>query len=234
MDHKKNYICTLPSDIILYILDYLPFMKGFNFIKTSKLLRNRFNWRKYVYKNVVSDYHVIVAASYGDIDIIKQVYNKSDRHILNLSLHFTPKKYVVELLIKLGARVPKCEVYYVYNHLIRNRYFVNNEHYRTNIDQLNFKTAFNKFSNQIYERDLDSIDCDLVSGSDAILGFNSGVYNCATGCIVLGYGAVAYEDHQLVIGSVKHPIQTIQENGKDYIKLLLNGRKAKIPIEWDE
>ena len=53
-------------------------------------------------------------------------------------------------------------------------------------------------------------------------------------CIVLGSEATGYMDGQLVLGSARHPLDIIEREDGDYIHVVINGRRGRIPIIWDD
>lgn len=71
-----------------------------------------------------------------------------------------------------------------------------------------------------------------------VIGARSYVTDGSKNCIILGSNAMAWQDGQLVLGSATHPLDIISDpngdnTGNQYIHVVVNGRRGRLPILFD-
>lgn len=67
-----------------------------------------------------------------------------------------------------------------------------------------------------------------------MIGYSPDARPTVDNSIIIGHYAHSLRNNELVLGSYHYPIDVIEKEGVKYLKCCVNGRRARIPIEFDD
>lgn len=240
-------IYDLCQDVLFMLSDYLTLHEFITFITITKQMH--VDNITLLYKAVNPTYHLLL-----DITHNRKNLCAADKHVEDLALYYATDGVVIDKLISRGASMPDPESF---SKFLRTKRFALCRHWSSKLAAMHCGVSIGSFAtvNSSYSLICESLkvgnvsigsptpkksDVGVVIGSThTISSSNNLVYGSANSkkadvkdCIALGIDVTLTEDGQFAIGSARHPISVTTIDGKNYIKVLLNGKKARIPIEF--
>lgn len=212
------------GDVLCLICNCLCFDDSYNLFQTCKTIRtSNTKWESYIFDNLKDEFKLVYAVQMNNRALMNKLITLNKTYI-NIALKKATHMPIIYDLLKYRARMPTYAEFEKYKSL---------NQYRTGKE-----SGISCVWNMSTGITLGYACSNNNSGSNnIIIGYNSNVIsNEINHSIIFGVNATAVESNQLVLGSATNPINVTQDsaNGKNYLKVLLNGRRARIPIEWDD
>lgn len=203
----------LTKDLLEYITEFLDPKSLHKFIQI-KFVRQETNWKQLMYKRAVGDEKLILISKFKDYDEIKKI----------MSPISYPSYGCIVSYIEHSSKNSKLDIIFSFADDLELKYYL----YKLGckITKIDFSTEYT-FTKKFGNPTLPIRD----SSFNLILGYGA---NCKgiSGGIALGSNATILEDNQLSLASATYPLKTETIDDKTYLHLLLNGRKARIPVEF--